>query len=153
MLGLTSGVLTELGAQGPHVHTMLSVSRMMLCMYHFGVSHLSTPTDTLAATHFLDTWSTSCYFEQDTDLECLLLIMCHYLALGWQFPGDVEPWDKSEPLGFHKCYQLGLPEMGRVVSASPNSPTLFKKEETKVTWILLRVDMHQWRQWGVRRSF
>lgn len=55
MLGLTSGVLAELEAQGPHVHTMLSISRMMLCMYQFGISHLSTPTDTLAATHFLDT--------------------------------------------------------------------------------------------------
>ena len=54
MLGLTSGVvLPELGAQGPHVHTMLSISRTMPCTYHFGVSHLPTPTDT--ATHFLDT--------------------------------------------------------------------------------------------------
>lgn len=145
-----SGVgLTELGPQGPHVHTMLLISRTRLCTYRFGVSHLPTPTDTLAATHFLDTWSTSCYFEQDTDLECLLLITCHYLSLGWQFPGDVEPRDKSEPLVCHKCYQLGLPEMGRVVSASPNSPTVFKREQRKVTSILPCVNMYQWRQWEV----
>lgn len=79
-----------------------SLSGQTLCRYRTPVlGPHPTPSDAVAATHSLAIWSTGFHFGQDTDLECLPLIMCHYLTLGWRLPGGVGAWDKAKPPGCH----------------------------------------------------
>lgn len=120
------------------------------CSCTFFFSHLPKPPQEHIRCHSLPAHLSSCfYFEHETASECILLIAVSLSRLGggtsvgrWEH-GISQRHRAATERGWG---QLELSEMGRVVSASVNTPTLWKNMQ-KMSCILPCVDTQTWSPW------